>query len=95
MDRGWVARSTMDRRWRGPKGSERGGALTGAWPPATLEHGSSPTGAQQREGNMGNPARTTAWRLGDDGETAGERKLGNSDAQASKEGGESDMGEVR
>jgi hypothetical protein len=32
-----------------------GGALTGAWPPAALVHGSSPVGVQKREGNMGNP----------------------------------------
>jgi hypothetical protein len=31
------------------------GALSGAWPPAAPVHGSSPTGAQKREGNMGNP----------------------------------------
>jgi hypothetical protein len=31
-----------------------GGALTGAWPPASVEHGSSPAGVQQREGNAGN-----------------------------------------
>jgi hypothetical protein len=33
-----------------------GGALTGAWPPAAPVHGSSPAGAQQREGNVGNSA---------------------------------------
>jgi hypothetical protein len=32
-----------------------GGALTGAWPPAAPVHGSSPAGAQKREGNVGNP----------------------------------------
>jgi hypothetical protein len=37
-------------------GVERGhgGALTGARPPASAEHGSSPAGVQQREGNVGN-----------------------------------------
>jgi hypothetical protein len=49
MDRGRVARSTVDRRWRGMKAPERGGALTGAWPMATPEHANSPAWAQQRE----------------------------------------------
>jgi hypothetical protein len=57
VDRGRVTRSTVDRWWCGPKASEHGDALIGAWPPATPEHGSSPAGAQQREGNMGNSAR--------------------------------------
>jgi hypothetical protein len=37
-------------------GADRGhgGAFTGAWPPAAPVHGSSPAGAQQREGNAGN-----------------------------------------
>jgi hypothetical protein len=37
-------------------GADRGhgGALTGARPPASAEHGSSPAGVQQREGNVGN-----------------------------------------
>jgi hypothetical protein len=39
-------------------------------------------------------ARAAAWRSGGGGETAEERKLGNSDAQVSEEG-ESEMGEVR
>jgi hypothetical protein len=43
----------MDRRRRGPKAPERGGALTGVWPPATLVHESSPVEAQQREGSTG------------------------------------------
>jgi hypothetical protein len=38
-------------------------------------------------------ARAAAWRPGDSGEMAEERKLGNSGAQASEEG-ESEMGEV-
>jgi hypothetical protein len=94
MDRGRVARSIVDRRWHGPKAQERGGTLTGAWPPATPEHGSSLVGAQQREGNTGNSARAAVWRPGDDGETVEERKLGNNGTRASKEG-ESEMGEVR
>jgi hypothetical protein len=38
-------------------GADRGlgGALTGAWPPASAEHVSSPAGVQQREENAGNP----------------------------------------
>jgi hypothetical protein len=31
------------------------GMLTEAWPPAAPVHGSSPAGAQKREGNVGNP----------------------------------------
>jgi hypothetical protein len=68
VDRGRVARSTVDRQWRGPKALEHGGALTGAWPPATPGHGSSPAGAQQREGYTGNSARASLglgqWRGG-------------------------------
>jgi hypothetical protein len=69
--------------------------LTGAWPPATPEHGSSSVGAQQREGNTGNSARASP-RLGRrrGNRVAEERKLGNSDAQVSEEG-KSEMGEVR
>jgi hypothetical protein len=53
VDRGQVAWSTVDRWWRRPKASEHGSALTGAWPPATLEHGIKLAGAQQREGTRG------------------------------------------
>jgi hypothetical protein len=43
-------------------GADRGhgGALTGAWPPAAPVHRSSPAGAQQREGNVGNSARASS-----------------------------------
>jgi hypothetical protein len=43
-------------------GADRGhgGALTGAWPPAAPVHGSSPAGAQEREGNVGNSARASS-----------------------------------
>jgi hypothetical protein len=42
-------------------GADRGhdDALAGAWPPAAPVHGSSPTGAQQREENVGNSARAS------------------------------------
>jgi hypothetical protein len=68
VDRGRVTRSTVDRWWRGPKAPEHGDALIGAWPPATPEHGSSPAGAQQREGNM------EAHRGSGGGEVAGRRR---------------------
>jgi hypothetical protein len=72
MDRGRVVQSTVERRWRGPKAPEHGGALTGGWPPATLEHESSPAGAQQREGNTGNPAQASPGLGG--GEVARRRR---------------------
>jgi hypothetical protein len=53
MDRGRGAWSTVDRRWHGPKALERGGALTGEWPPATLEHESSPAGGTTERGEHG------------------------------------------
>jgi hypothetical protein len=59
MDRGRVTRSTVDQWWCGPKAPEHGGALARAWPLATLEHGSLPAGAQQREGNTGNTAQAS------------------------------------
>jgi hypothetical protein len=74
MDRGRVARSSVDRRWRGPKTLEREGVLTGAWPLATPEHGSSPVGAQQREGSTGKSARAS---LGSGGGVATGRQRGN------------------
>jgi hypothetical protein len=37
----------------------RGGMLTGVWPPATPEHGSSPARAQKREGSAGNPSQAS------------------------------------
>jgi hypothetical protein len=36
-----------------------GGVLSRVWPPATLEHGISPTRAQKREGSVGNPSRAS------------------------------------
>jgi hypothetical protein len=83
MDRGRVARSTVDGRWRGPKAPERGGALTEAWPPATLKHGCSSAWASPGLGR----------RRGDRA-TVEERKLDNCRARVSEEG-ESEMGEVQ
>jgi hypothetical protein len=100
MDRGPGAQSTVDRRWRGPKASEHGGTLIGAWPPATLEHGSSPAGAQQIEGSTGNSARASpglGWRRGDRA-TAGKRQRRESLATAAlvlRKRGKSEMWEVR
>jgi hypothetical protein len=50
-------------------GADRGhgGSLTEARPLASAEHGSSPTGVQQREGNVGNSERgspRSEWRCG-------------------------------
>jgi hypothetical protein len=100
MDRGRGARSTVDRLWRGLKAQEHGGALTGAWPPATPEHESSPAGAQQREGSTGNSAQASpglGQRSGDRA-TAGERRRRESLATTAlmlKKRGKSEMGEVR
>jgi hypothetical protein len=92
MDRGrsggspWTHSGTD--RWHG-------GALTGAWPPATLVRQSSPTGAQNGEGSEGNSVgvspefgrrcggRTTVVQNGE-AATLGERA-----AQAGREGNRS------
>jgi hypothetical protein len=98
MNRG--TQSTVDRQRRGPKAPERGGALTGVWPPAIPVHESSPAGAQQREGST----RSTTWaspdlgrRCGDwatVGEMMEEEELDDSGARAMGEGKEC-SGEVR
>jgi hypothetical protein len=49
-----------------------GGTLTGAWPPAAPVHGSSPAGAQKRQGNMGNPVGGSPRR----GQQCGDRATG-------------------
>jgi hypothetical protein len=82
MDRGLVAWSTVGRRWRGPKAPESGGVLTGAWPPATPEHGSLSAGAQQREGNTGKSARASPG-LG--GGVATGRRWGNSGGEKARQ----------
>jgi hypothetical protein len=62
------ARSTVDRRWRGPRVPEHGGALTGVRPPAASVHQSSPAGAQKRERSTGSSAQASPelerWRGG-------------------------------
>jgi hypothetical protein len=100
VDRGRGARSTVDWRWCGPKAPERGGALTGVWPPATPVHESSPAGAQQREGSTGNSARASPGheRWCGDRATVGKRWRRESLATAAlvlREMGKSEMGEVR
>jgi hypothetical protein len=94
MDRGRVARSTVDQRWCRPKAPESGGALVGAWPPATPEHESSPTGAQQREGKTGNPTWASLGLGRRRGDRPTVRKWQRREARASREG-KSEMGEVR
>jgi hypothetical protein len=64
VDWGRVARSTVDRWWRGSKAPEHGDALTRAWPQATPEHGSSLTGAQQREGKSARASSGLGRRRG-------------------------------
>jgi hypothetical protein len=94
MNRGRGARSTVDRRRRGPKAPERGGVLIGVWPPATPVYESSPAGVQQREGSMGSSARASPelrWQCGDRatvGEIAEEGDLGDSGTHAMGEGEE-------
>jgi hypothetical protein len=67
------AQSTVDRRWRGPRVLERGGALTGVRPPAAPVHQSSPAGAQKRErGARG--ARLGPHRSSGGGVEAGRRR---------------------
>jgi hypothetical protein len=86
MDRGRGAWSTVDRWWRGPKAPEHGGALTGA---RKLTGGGTTERGEHKElgsGLIG--TRAVVWRLGDGGETAEERELGNSGTHASEEGEE-------
>jgi hypothetical protein len=73
----------VDRWWHGSKALEHGGALTGAWPSTTPEHGSSLAGAQQREGNMENSARASPG-LG--------RRQGGRATEGNGGGGRSSMG---
>jgi hypothetical protein len=100
MDRGRGARSTVDRRWHGPKALERSSTLTGARSTAIPVHESSPAGAQQREGNTGNSARASpglgAW-CGDRA-TVGKQRRRESSATAAlvlRKRRKSEMGEVR
>jgi hypothetical protein len=72
--------------------------LIGAWPPATPVHGSSPAGAQPREGVTGNSARASSelwWQCGDQA-TVGKRQRRESSATLALElqkRGKSEMGE--
>jgi hypothetical protein len=100
MNRGRGAWSTVDQWRRGPKVPERGGMLTGVWPPATPVHESSPAGAQRREGSTGSSARASLelrrrcgdWAMVE--ETVEEVELGDSGTHAMGEGEEC-SGEVR
>jgi hypothetical protein len=71
---------------RGPKAPERGGVLTGVWPPATSVHESSPAGEQQREGSTGSSARAVVWLPDNGGGNSGGGGLGDSGARAMEEG---------
>jgi hypothetical protein len=57
----WTTAGSHSPPWTGGgadrRAPRRGGALTRARPPATLGHGSSPTGAEKKEGSMGIPSR--------------------------------------
>jgi hypothetical protein len=98
----WLVDQCQGGRSTGPPwthgGADRGhgSALTGAWPPASAEHGSSPAGVQQ-SGEHGEPggrlteARVVVWRPGDGEETAAGREVGNRGARALGEG-ESELG---
>jgi hypothetical protein len=86
------ARYTMDRRRRGQRVPERGGALTGVRPPGAPVHQSSPAGAQQREreehGELGSGltgARAVAWRPGDGGAEPEAAALGEREARKWRE----------
>jgi hypothetical protein len=59
VNRAGHAWSTVDRRWCGPKATERGGTLTRVQPPAAPVHQSSPAGAQKRERSTGISARAS------------------------------------
>jgi hypothetical protein len=71
-------------QWRAHRSMASG--HSGAWKLA--DGGTTERGEHGEPGSGLTEARTAAWLLGYDEETAGERKLGNSDAQALKEGGE-------
>jgi hypothetical protein len=66
--------------------------LSGARPPAAMEHGGSSTGGGKERGEHGDPisGRTGAWAAvwwpGDGDEAAVEEELSNGGAQAQREG---------
>jgi hypothetical protein len=100
MDRGWGARSTVDRWWRGPNAPERGGALTRAWPPAIPVHESSPAGGTTERGEHEelNSGLTGLGRRCGDRATTGKRRRRESSATVVlvlRKRGKSEMGEVR
>jgi hypothetical protein len=67
-------------------GPGRGGALTGAQPPAAPVHQSSPAGAQQREERMGSSARASpSRRPGEGGAKLVVAALGERKARARRE----------
>jgi hypothetical protein len=59
VNRAGHARSTVDRRQRRSKASDRGGSLIEVWPLAAPVHQSSPAGAQKRERSTGILARAS------------------------------------
>jgi hypothetical protein len=86
----WARRawSTADRRWRGPRVLERGGALTRVWPPAAPVHQRSLAGAQKRERSIGSSARASpelGRRRGDRVMEVAQRGHGNSVGRGSGE----------
>jgi hypothetical protein len=86
------ARSTVDRRRRGPRVPERGGTLTGVRPPAAPMHQSSPAGVQKRErstGSSGGGVEAGRWRCRTGGGGARWKR------GSSMERSEERMGEVR
>jgi hypothetical protein len=94
MDRGRGARSTVDRRWRGPKTLEHGGVLTGLWP-AAISGARKLTGGGTTErgehGELGSGLtgdRAAVWQPGDVGEMVEEGELGDSGTCPSGEGEE-------
>jgi hypothetical protein len=85
------AGSTVDQRRRGPRVSERGGALTGVRPPGAPVHQISPAGTQKRERSTGSSARASPelgrWR-GDRATAVVRRGHGNSVRRVSSAGEE-------
>jgi hypothetical protein len=87
----WLVDQRRGGRSTGPPwthgGADRGhgGVLTGACPPASAEHGSSPAGVQLREGNAGNLVGGSPRR--------GQRCGGRATVRKQPRGGRSAIGE--